>query len=511
MCGIVGIVSNRFVNQSIYDALTILQHRGQDAAGIMTCENGRLHLRKSNGLVRDAVAQRHMLRLKGNMGIGHVRYPTAGSKSPTESQPFYVNSPFGLSIVHNGNLVNSRELEQELHRDDLRHLNTHSDSEVLLNVFAHELQAVTGLQLQLPAIFHAVRATCRRLVGAYSVVIMINGYGLLAFRDPHGIRPLVYGTKQLDESADQETMIASETIPLDALGFSHQHDVKPGNAVFVDMQGRVHEYAYDDSKVKAPCLFEYIYLARSDSVLDRISVHQARRNMGVRLAYRILSEHPNHDIDVVIPIPDTSRVSALALAQQLQVGYSEGFVKNRYIGRTFIMPGQQARRANVRMKLNAVKEEFQGKNVLLVDDSIVRGTTSGQIIQMAREMGAQKVYFASAAPEVRYPNVYGIDIPNATELIAHERSVSHIAQTIGADWLVYQQLEDVKLAINQAAKSDADKIECFEDSIFTNRYVTGGVSEAYLSYIAKLRSDGAKEKRSELIDDGQECGISNEE
>lgn len=510
MCGIVGLLSDGPVNQSIYDALTILQHRGQDAAGIMTCENQCLHLRKSNGLVRDVVAQRHMLRLKGNMGIGHVRYPTAGAKSPAESQPFYVNSPFGLSIVHNGNLVNSRELEEELHCADLRHLNTQSDSEVLLNVFAHELQAIINHEMSVSALFKAVTATCRRLVGAYAVVIMINGHGLLAFRDPNGIRPLVYGTRQSMLNGGQSVMVASESITLDALNFQHRGDVKPGHAIFIDMNGNVHEQACCPNQVKAPCLFEYIYLARPDSILDNISVYQARRNMGVLLAQQVLSQHPNHDIDVVIPIPDTSRVAALALAQELNVAYSEGFVKNRYIGRTFIMPGQACRRANVRMKLNAVREEFQGKNVLLVDDSIVRGTTSRQIIQMARDVGAKSVYFASAAPEVRYPNVYGIDIPNIKELIAHNRSSQQIAKTIGADWLVYQKLEDVKLAINQAAKQASDKIEHFEDSIFTNHYVTGGVTAEYFNYVAKLRH-GAGSLLHDPLENSQECAITNEE
>lgn len=492
MCGIVGLLTNSMVNQEIYDALTIIQHRGQDAAGIMTSDNNRIFLRKSNGLVRDAIRENHMMTLTGNMGIGHVRYPTAGTQSVLESQPFYVNSPYGIGFVHNGNLVNTAELAQDLQDADLRHLNTNSDSEVLLNVLAYELQRVGGAHLAVPSLFQAMKSVYNRVSGAFAAVAMICGYGILAFRDPHGIRPLVFGKRETDQGVDY--MVASETIALDVLGYKLIGDVEPGEAIFIDLRGHVHRKICAKKPSLSPCIFEFIYLARPDSVIDKIPVYRSRLNMGTRLAQKILREHPNHDIDVVIPIPDTSRTSALALAQALGVDYSEGFVKNRYIGRTFIMPGQHVRRNSVRLKLNAMKEEFKGRNVLLVDDSIVRGTTSGEIIQMARDVGAKQVYFASAAPEVRYPNVYGIDMPSAMELIAHNRSVDQIAEKIGADWLVFQDLEDVREAINDAAKRPEDKIKHFEDSIFTGDYITGDVTPEYLAQIAQLRSDANKAK-----------------
>jgi amidophosphoribosyltransferase len=490
MCGIIGALSHQRVNQDIYDGLTIIQHRGQDAAGIMTSDGQRIHLRKSNGLVRDAIHEKHMLKLKGRMGIGHVRYPTAGSESAAESQPFYVNSPYGLGIVHNGNLVNTHALAQELLETDLRHLNTASDSEVLLNVLAYELQRVGGTQLATQSLFQAVKAVCQRVEGAYSAIAMIHGYGLLAFRDPYGIRPLVYGYR--GEGDCIEYMIASETIALDVLGFKLMGDVAPGEAIYIDLAGQLHKKQCVPTKSHSPCVFEYIYLARPDSVIDNIPVYKARINMGKRLAQKIKRDRPHHDIDVVIPIPDTSRTTALALAQALNIDYSEGFVKNRYIGRTFIMPGQMVRKSSVRLKLNAMKEEFKGKNVLLVDDSIVRGTTSKEIIQMARDSGAKKVYFASAAPEVRYPNVYGIDMPNANELIAHNRSVDEVSQCIGADWLTYQDLDAVFDAINDAAKQDENKIHKFEDSIFTGEYITGGVDAEYLACLSEQRGDAAR-------------------
>ena len=510
MCGIVGVLSQTPVNQSIFDALTILQHRGQDAAGIMTADESRVYLRKSNGLVRDVVLKRHMHRLKGNMGIGHVRYPTAGSESASESQPFYVNSPYGLSIVHNGNLVNNVMLADDLQQTDLRHLNTDSDSEVLLNVLAYELHRVGGTKLAVESLFQAMQAVYRRVKGAFAAVVMIKGYGLLAFRDPNGIRPLVYGKRQTDKGVDY--MVASETIALDALGYKLLGDVAPGEVILFDLNGGVSQQICARKAALNPCIFEFIYLSRPDSVIDRISVYRARSIMGQLLAKKILKQQPDHDIDVVIPIPDTSRTAALALAQELAVPYSEGFVKNRYIGRTFIMPEQSQRRSNVRLKLNAVREEFQGKNVLLVDDSIVRGTTSKEIIEMARDAGANKVYFCSASPEVRFPNVYGIDMPDASELIAHELSAAEVADVIGADWLVYQDLSDVYLAINSAAKCDQDKIRRFEDAIFTGEYITGGVDNEYLGYIASLRSDSAKAKKTAVeMDDQQDCGISIEE
>ena len=510
MCGIVGVFGQSSVNRIICNALTILQHRGQDAAGILVSDGNRVYLRKSNGLVRDVILKRHMQKLKGNIGIGHVRYPTAGSESVSESQPFYVNSPYGLSIVHNGNLVNSKELTQDLIETDLRHLNTTSDSEVLLNVLAYELQRVGGTRLAVESVFQAVKSVCRRVIGAYSAVAMINGYGLLAFRDPNGIRPLVYGKR--DSVDGSEYMIASETIALDALGYKLVGDVEPGEAIFIDLQGDLHRKKCVESARKTPCIFEFIYLARPDSVVENIPVYHTRLNMGKKLAAKLRSIHSNHDIDVVIPIPDTSRTAAYALAQELGVTYSEGFVKNRYIGRTFIMSEQKTRCHSVRLKLNAIKAEFCGKNVLLVDDSIVRGTTSREIVKMAREAGAKNVYFASAAPEIRFPNVYGIDMPDAKELVAHNRSSEEVAKLIGADWLLYQDLSDVVLAINSSAKSKDDTIDQFEDSIFTGNYVTGHVDGAYLKWIASLRSDSAKHKKiSSGVESQQDLTISIED
>jgi amidophosphoribosyltransferase len=497
MCGIIGIIATRAVNQDIYDALTILQHRGQDAAGIITSDGERVFLQKSCGLVRDVIRQPQMLQLKGNMGIGHVRYPTAGSESAAESQPFYVNSPYGLSLVHNGNLTNVKELAKDLIRTDLRHLNTTSDSEILLNVVAHELQRVGGAELTAEQLFKALTQVYARVEGAFAAVMMINGYGVVGFRDRHAIRPLVYGKRDSDHGP--EYMFASESIALDALGFKLIADVKPGEVVYFDQQGQIHQRQCVEHTTLSPCIFEYIYLARPDSVIDGIPVYQARFNMGKRLAEKILREWPKRDIDVVIPIPDTSRTSALALAQRLGVSYSEGFVKNRYIGRTFIMPGQAMRRSSVRMKLNAIKVEFAGKNVLLVDDSIVRGTTSKEIIQMARDAGAKKVYFASAAPEVRYPNVYGIDMATPFELIAHDKTVDQIAQIIGADGLIYQDLADVYQAINAAAQSTDKKIKRFEDSIFTGDYMAGKITAEYLRELAQVRSDDNKEKKRNKV------------
>jgi amidophosphoribosyltransferase len=489
MCGILGVVAGQAVNQDIYDGLTILQHRGQDAAGIMTCDRQRIYLRKSNGLVRDAIRQPHMLRLKGNMGIGHVRYPTAGSQSASESQPFYVNSPYGLSLVHNGNIINTEALRADLEQTDLRHLNTGSDSEVLLNVFAHELQKQLPQPLTPEAVFQTVDAVYQRVSGAYSVMVMIHGFGLVVFRDVHGIRPLVYGVRQA--GSRQDVMAASESIALDALGFQRAGDIGAGCAMLIELDGSVHHYRSAQAKAHTPCLFEYIYLARPDSILDEVSAYRARWNMGEYLARKIQRELPA-DIDVVIPIPDTSRTCAIPLAQALGVTYSEGFVKNRYIGRTFIMPGQQVRKNSVKMKLNAITEEFSGKNVLLVDDSIVRGTTSKKIIQMARDAGAKKVYFASAAPEVKYPNVYGIDMASAKELVAHERDASAVAKKIGADALVYQDLDDVKAAIQAAVPEGHAAFAGFEDSIFTGEYITQDVSADYLAALEAERNDLAK-------------------
>ena len=489
MCGIVGIVSNGAVNQSIYDALTVLQHRGQDAAGIMTCEGSKLWLRKDNGLVRDVFHTRHMLTLRGNMGIGHVRYPTAGCESSAEAQPFYVNSPYGITLAHNGNLTNAEELKQNLFREDLRHLNTDSDSEVLLNIFAHELQQCGKLRINEDDVFAAVSAVHRRCRGAYAAVAMITGFGVVAFRDPYGIRPLVYGRRETEQGA--EFMVASESVALNPLGFELIDDVRPGEAVFLGKNGSMAKRQCAEQPGYAPCIFEHVYLARPDSIIDNVSVYKARLRMGESLAEKILRERPQHDIDVVIPIPDTSRTAALELANNLGLKYREGFIKNRYIGRTFIMPGQQERKKSVRQKLNAIDLEFRDKNVMLVDDSIVRGTTSQQIIQMARDAGAKNVYFASAAPPVRYPNVYGIDMPTKEELIAHGRSVEQIAEAIGADWLIFQDLED----LIDAVKKGNPEITSFDCSVFTGEYVTGGVTVDYLSHLEELRSDSAKKER----------------
>jgi amidophosphoribosyltransferase len=402
----------------------VLQHRGQDAAGIVTCEGSQLHLRKANGLVRDVFRTSHMLELTGNMGIAHVRYPTAGCSSSAEAQPFYVNSPFGITLAHNGNLTNAAKLKEELFVEDQRHINTNSDSEILLNIFAHELQRLGKLKLNEKDVFNAVAAVHKRCEGAYAVVAMITGFGVVGFRDPNGIRPICYGVRETDQGSDY--MIASESVAMDAQGFKLIRDIAPGEALFIKKGGVIHTQQCAENPRLTPCIFEYVYLARPDSIIDNVSVYKSRLRMGEKLAEKIMRIRPDHDIDVVIPIPDTSRTSALQLANRLDIKYREGFIKNRYIGRTFIMPGQQERKKSVRRKLNAIDLEFKGKNVLLVDDSIVRGTTSGQIIKLAREAGANKVYFASAAPPVRYPNVYGIDIPAVDELVAHHRTIQEI-------------------------------------------------------------------------------------
>lgn len=507
MCGIVGAITSYPVNQELYDALSILQHRGQDAAGMMTYDGERVYLRKDNGMVRDAIRAPHMLRLRGNMGLGHVRYPTAGSQDASESQPFYVNSPYGISLVHNGNLTNADSLRVDLETNDLRHLNTESDSEVLLNVFAHELNKRKTLPLTPEALFDAIRAVYSRVRGAYSVIVMINHFGLVAFRDPHGIRPLALGFRD-DYQGERSAIVVSESIALDALGYQPMNDVQPGEAVIIRNDGEILRHQCIDQVRHAPCLFEYIYLARPDSVMDGVPIYRARWNMGVYLAEKILALHPDHDIDCVIPIPDTSRTCAIPLAKKLGVTYSEGFVKNRYVGRTFIMPGQKARKSSVKMKLNAIKDEFRGKNVLLIDDSIVRGTTSKQIVEMAREAGAKKVYFASAAPEVRYPNVYGIDMADAQDLIAHGRNADEVAKLIGADWLVYQNLTDVYRSVNNARRKHHGPFDVFEDSIFTKHYITGDISEGYLQSLKSARSDAAKASK-QAIDAGLLDGLHN--
>ena len=483
MCGVIGIVANTPVNQLLYDGLMVLQHRGQDAAGIVTAEGARFHMHKGQGLARDVFRTRDMRNLLGNIGVAHVRYPTAGSASSSaESQPFYVNSPFGIVLGHNGNLTNTEQLMRALFAEDLRHVNTNSDSEVLLNVLAHELQKNGHAgRLELNTIFSAVSGVHARCRGAYAVVAMISGYGLLAFRDPHGIRPLVIG---INESVNPpEYMVTSESVAIDTLGFRLLRDIQPGEAVFIDENRHLHTRQCASNPALHPCIFEYVYLARPDSVMDGISVYKTRLRMGVSLADKISREYGHLKIDVVIPIPDTSRPSALQLAYHLKVPYREGFIKNRYIGRTFIMPGQSLRKKSVRQKLNAIAEEFKDKNVLLVDDSIVRGTTSREIVQMARDAGARKVFFASAAPPVRYPNVYGIDMPTRSELLAFGRSDEEIALEIGCDALVYQDLE----ALVADVKAENPDIQDFDTSCFDGRYITGDVTPAYLDYVEALR------------------------
>lgn len=488
MCGIVGLVAKSNVNQALYDALTVLQHRGQDAAGMVTCDSGRFYLRKDNGLVKDVFRTRHMQRLVGNMGIGHIRYPTAGSSSSAEAQPFYVNSPYGIVLAHNGNLTNTQDLVKDVYREDLRHVNTNSDSEVLLNIFAHELQEQKKLKPTAQDVFDAVKRVHKRIKGGYAVIAMLAGYGVVGFRDPNGIRPAVFGKRTTDKG--DEYMIASESVALDALDFELVRDIEPGEAIFIDVDGNLHTQQCAENPKLTPCIFEHVYFARPDSIIDKISVYKARLKMGSRLAEKILRERPDHDIDVVIPIPDTSRSSAVELANHLGVKYREGFMKNRYIGRTFIMPGQQQRKKSVKQKLNALDLEFRGKNVLLVDDSIVRGTTCEQIIEMAREAGAKKVYFASAAPEVRFPNVYGIDMPAKEELIAHGRTVDEIQKEIGADWLIYQDLDD----LIEATCDGADVKYDFDCSVFNGEYVTGDIDEKYLDNLQALRNDANKKQ-----------------
>lgn len=494
MCGIVGIVAKSYVNQEIYDALTFLQHRGQDAAGIVTCHDGRFFLRKDNGLVRDVFRTRHMRRLVGNMGIGHVRYPTAGSASAAEAQPFYVNSPYGIALAHNGNLTNTAELSKSIFKSDLRHINTNSDSEVLLNVFAHELQRLGQLVPSEEDIFYAVRQLHRRCLGGYAVIAMITGIGIMGMRDPFGIRPLCYGKRESAQGT--EYMVASESVALDSAGYTMVRDLAPGECIYITEAGEVFTRQCAEAPVLSPCLFEYVYLARPDSVMDGISVYKARLKMGEYLADQILRDWPDHDIDVVIPIPDTSRTSAVELANKLGVKLREGYIKNRYIGRTFIMPGQTQRQKSVRQKLNPIELEFRGKNVLLVDDSIVRGTTSTLIIEMAREMGAKKVYFASAAPAVRFPNVYGIDMPSVDELVAHGRTDAEVGEMIGADRMIYQDLEDL-IRSTQGGGSDIASFDC---SVFDGNYVTGDIDDAYLAGLEALRNDDTM-KTINVIDD----------
>lgn len=507
MCGIVGIVARNNVNQELYDALTVLQHRGQDAAGIVTCDQGRFNQRKGNGLVRDVFQNRHMQQLIGNIGVGHVRYPTAGSSSPALAQPFYVNSPYGISLAHNGNLTNTRALSQELFQSDLRHLNTDSDSEVLLNVFAHELQKLGKLVPDADDIFTAVAGIHRRCRGGYAAVAMLANYGIVGFRDPHGIRPIVFGQRQRDGRT--EYMIASESVALDVLGFKLVRDIAPGEAVYIDAAGELHTRQCTDVAVsQRPCIFEHVYFARPDSIIDGVSVYKARLRQGERLAAKVKRLRPDHDIDVVIPIPDSSRIAGQSMAQALGVKFREGLVKNRYIGRTFIMPGQSLRKKSVRQKLNTIELEFRDKNVMLVDDSIVRGTTCRQIIEMAREAGARKVYFASASPPVRYPNVYGIDMPTVDELIAHNHSEQDVCDKIGADWLVYQDLDDLVASSAEGTQG----IDAFDCSVFNGEYITADVDADYLNHLAAERNDKNKARKQLAIDsDSALIGLHNDD
>lgn len=487
MCGIVGVVSTTPVNQLIYDALLLLQHRGQDAAGIVTQQERKFFMHKAKGMVKDVFRTRNMRALPGTIGLGQVRYPTAGNaESEEEAQPFYVNAPFGIVMVHNGNLTNAKQLREELASTDHRHTNTESDSEVLLNVLAHELgRSTSGVPLTTQDVFKAVRAVHKRIKGSYAVIALIAGYGLLAFRDPYGIRPLCLG-----KGADGTWVLASESVALEGTLHTLERDVAPGEAVFISTDGQVYSEQCAENSVLNPCVFEYVYLARPDSTMDGISVYQARLNMGETLAKRVISTVPPAEIDAIIPIPESSRPSAMQLAQLLGIPYREGFVKNRYVGRTFIMPGQGARKKSVRQKLNAIGSEFKGRNVLLVDDSIVRGTTSKEIVQMARDAGANKVYLASAAPPVRHPNVYGIDMPTRAELVAHGRTVEEIRQVIGCDALIYQDVDAMKQAVGKINPA----VKGFEASCFDGVYVTGDISEADVVALNEGRNAGAQEE-----------------
>ncbi|MBK7718590.1 MAG: amidophosphoribosyltransferase [Simplicispira sp.] len=487
MCGIVGVVSGAPVNQLIYDALLLLQHRGQDAAGIVTQEERKFFMHKAKGMVRDVFRTRNMRALPGNSGLGQVRYPTAGNAfSEEEAQPFYVNAPFGIVLVHNGNLTNADVLRAKLFSTDHRHTNTDSDSEVLLNVFAHELEHATrGVPLQPDNVFKAVRAVHKRVRGSYAVIALIAGHGLVAFRDPYGIRPLSMG-----RSAEGAVVFASESVAIEGTGHEFQRDVAPGEALFVDLAGNLSAQQCAEKTQHFPCVFEYVYLARPDSVLDGISVYQARLNLGASLAKRVVSTVPPSDIDVIIPIPESSRPSATQLAHLLGVPYREGFVKNRYVGRTFIMPGQEVRKKSVRQKLNVIASEFKGRNVLLVDDSIVRGTTSREIVQMAREAGARKVYLASAAPPVRYPNVYGIDMPTSDELVAHGRTVEEVRALIGCDALIYQDVDAMKKAVGAGNPA----LSGFDASCFDGIYVTGDIGPEDIARLNAGRKGGAEDE-----------------
>mgnify|MGYP003320575241 FL=1 len=492
MCGIVGMVSTtkKDVGVYIYDALTIIQHRGQDAAGITTASKGRFYMRKGNGMVRNVFRTKHITKLIGDMGIGHIRYPTAGSSSGAEAQPFYVNSPYGIAFAHNGNLTNTEALTQELFEQDLRHINTNSDSEILLNILASEIAKEQKHRINETDIFKAVKKLHQRVKGAYAAIGMIPGYGIFGFRDPHGIRPLILGEKSTAKSTSY--MVASESVALTALGYKIMRDVKPGEAIVIDRKGNIHSKQCAENSELSPCIFEFVYFARPDSIIDKISVYKSRLRMGERLAEKIKLKWPDETIDVVMPVPDTSRTAALQLANELDLKYREGFIKNRYIARTFIMPGQKIRKKSVRQKLSAIELEFKGKNVLLVDDSIVRGTTSKEIVQMARVAGAKKVFFASAAPPVRYPNVYGIDMASKNEFVAHDKTTDEVCRIIGADKLIYQNLEDLIWSVQQGNP----EISSFDCSCFDGQYLTQDIDTSYLENIEALRSDKFKQNNS---------------
>jgi amidophosphoribosyltransferase len=494
MCGIVCIVGKTPVSQLLYDGLTVLQHRGQDAAGIVTIHDNTFRMRKANGLVKDVFHTRHMMRLQGDIGIGHIRYPTAGTSSSSEAQPFYTNSPYGISLAHNGNLTNADELKAWLQNEAHRHVNTTSDSELLLNILAHELQNTGSFDIKPDDVFSAIAKVHKRVRGAYATVALVIGHGLIAFRDPNGIRPLVFGKRETETGV--EYMVASESVALDACNFEFVRDIAPGEAIFFSENGVMHSKQCAENPIYSPCIFEFVYFARPDSTMDKMSVYGSRVEMGRKLGDKIAADWDNIDIDVVIPIPETSCDIALEIARHLDLPYRQGFVKNRYIGRTFIMPGQEQRKKSVRQKLNAIKTEFVGKNVLLVDDSIVRGTTSGQIIEMARAAGAKKVYFASAAPEVRFPNVYGIDMPSANELVAHGRELDDICELIGADKLIFQTIEDLISAVS----SGNPEIKTFDTSVFDGCYVTNDIDQAYLERLDMMRNNTSKEDSDKNAD-----------
>ncbi|WP_281561717.1 amidophosphoribosyltransferase [Thalassomonas sp. RHCl1] len=494
MCGIVGIVGKSSVVQSLYDGLTVLQHRGQDAAGIVTIHDNTFRLRKANGLVKDVFHTRHMMRLQGSIGIGHIRYPTAGTSSSSEAQPFYANSPFGISLAHNGNLTNANELKDWLYTEARRHVNTTSDSELLLNILAHELQNTGSIDLTPDDVFSAVANVHQRVRGAYATVALIIGHGMVAFRDPNGIRPLVFGKRETEKGV--EYMVASESVALDACEFTFVRDVAPGETIFFSEDGQLYSQQCAQNPTYSPCIFEFVYFSRPDSTIDKISVYASRVEMGKKLGEKIAREWDDLDIDVVIPIPETSCDIALEIARQMDLPYRQGFVKNRYIGRTFIMPGQEQRKKSVRQKLNAISAEFVGKNVLLVDDSIVRGTTSEQIIEMARAAGAKKVYFASAAPEIRFPNVYGIDMPSANELIAHGRELDDICELLGADKLIFQSIDDLVAAVGVANP----EIKMFETSVFDGNYITNDIDQGYLERLDAMRNNDTKERSDKNAD-----------